>query len=276
MADQLHNRLFDIRGRVAVVTGGTGVLGGAMAAGLAEAGASVAVIGRRVDRARAHAAAIEAAGGTAMAVHADVLQKDKLATARDGILEKWGRIDILVNAAGGNRSGATVAPEASLFELPVEAFQEVLDLNLLGTWLPIQVFGVPMAEGGCGAIVNISSMAAQRAITRVVAYSAAKAGVENLTRWLAVELAQRYGGKVRVNALAPGFFIAEQNRDLLVAPDGSLTERGNQIIRHTPMARFGEPDDLIGVLLWLVSDASRFVTGAVVPIDGGFGASAGV
>ena len=271
-------RLFDLEDRVAIVTGGTGVLGGAMARGLAEAGARVGVLGRRQARAEAVAAEISAAGGEAMALPADVLEREQLEAVRATVLERWGRIDILVNAAGGNVPEATLGDEETVFELPQEAFRKVFDLNLLGTLLPSQVFGEAIVEelGGRGCIVNISSMAAGRAITRVVGYSAAKAAVDNFTRWLAVELSRKYGAGLRVNAIAPGFFIGEQNRSLLLEEDGSPTRRGTAIMDHTPAGRFGRPDELIGTLLWLCGPGASFVNGIVVPVDGGFSAFSGV
>jgi NAD(P)-dependent dehydrogenase (short-subunit alcohol dehydrogenase family) len=255
---------FGLEGRVAVVTGGTGALGSAMAAGLAAAGAHVAVMARDAERAEATAREI---GGEALP--ADVLSRDQLEAARERLLESAGRVDILVNAAGGNVPGATLAEGRSVFELPEAAFREVLDLNLLGSLLPAQVLGPAMTDG---AIVNVSSMAADRAITRVVGYGAAKAAIENLTRWLAVELAPA----VRVNAIAPGFFIGEQNRRLLLDEDGELTERGRTIVSHTPAGRFGEPDELVATVLWLCGPGASFVTGTVVPVDGGFSAFSGV
>jgi NAD(P)-dependent dehydrogenase (short-subunit alcohol dehydrogenase family) len=256
-------RWFGLEGRVAVVTGGTGALGSAMARGLAAAGARVAVLARRAP-----------ADDEVLALTADVLRRDELIAARDRVLERWERLDILVNAAGGNVPGATLDPGASVFDLPEEAFRDVVELNLLGTLMPTQVFGAAME--GEGSIVNVSSMAAQRAITRVVGYSAAKAAVENLTRWLAVELARTHGAGMRVNAIAPGFFIGEQNRGLLLEPDGALTERGRAIVERTPAGRFGEADELVATLIWLCGPGAAFVTGAVVPVDGGFGAFAGV
>jgi NAD(P)-dependent dehydrogenase (short-subunit alcohol dehydrogenase family) len=269
-------RLFSLQGKVAVVTGGTGVLGGAMAHGLAAAGARVAVVGRRSEKAAAVADAIVEAGGEAMSLPADVLDRRQLRAAQVALLERWGTVDILVNAAGGNMPDATVVGDRTFFDLTEEAFSRVVALNLTGTVLPAQVFGRVMAERQTGCIVNISSMAAQRTLTRVIGYAAAKAAVDNYTRWLAVELALKYGPGVRVNAIAPGFFIGEQNRDLLLNRDQSLTPRGQTIIDHTPMRRFGEPSDLIGTLVWLCSDAARFVTGVVVPVDGGFSAFGGV
>ena len=276
--------LFSLEGQVAIVTGGTGVLGGAMARGLAQVGAQVAVLGRRRPQADAVVAAIEQAGGTGMVVLADVLQKEQLEAARDAVLERWGRIDILVNAAGGNVPAATLSEGTTVFDLPMEAFQQVFELNLLGTLLPSQVFGAAMAQrrpadqpqSARGCIVNISSMAAQRVITRVAGYSAAKAAVDNFTRWMAVELARKYGAGLRVNAIAPGFFIGEQNRSLLLNADDSLTPRGQAIIDHTPAGRFGEPEELISTLIWLCSPGASFVNGVVVPVDGGFSIFSGV
>ena len=273
-------RLFDLSGRVAVVTGATGVLGGAMARGLARAGARVGVLGRRKERAEEVTAEVENRGSEALALLADVLKKEQLEVARDAVLERWGRVDVLVNAAGGNVPAATVGEDATFFGLPEEPLRAVLDLNLLGTVLPCQVFGEAMtgdqSSEAEGSIVNVSSMAARKPLTRVVGYSASKAAVENLTRWLAVELARKYGPGLRVNAIAPGFFLGEQNRALLMHEDGSLTERGQAIVEHTPAGRFGEPEELVGTLIWLCSPAARFVTGVVVPVDGGFGAFGGV
>lgn len=268
--------LFSLEGQVAIVTGGTGVLGGAMARGLALAGAKVGVLGRRRAQADEAVRAIEAAGGAALALVADVLDRAQLEAARDAVLAEWGRIDILVNAAGGNIPSATLAPGQSFFALPVEGLDPVIALNLQGTLLPSQVFGAALASGGRGCIVNISSMTAQRAISRVVGYSVAKAAVDNATRWLAVELARSLGGRLRVNAIAPGFFVGDQNRALLLNPDGSLTPRGQSIVDHTPAGRFGEPGELVSTLIWLCGAGASFVNGVVVPVDGGFSAFSGV
>jgi NAD(P)-dependent dehydrogenase (short-subunit alcohol dehydrogenase family) len=267
-------RWYGLDGAVAVVTGGSGALGSAMAAGLAAAGARVAILGRSAERAERTAAAIASAGGEATALSADVLVREELVAARASLLERWGRVDVLVNAAGGNVPGATLEVGESVFDLPEDAFSEVVDLNLVGTLLPIQVLGAAME--GEGAIVNVSSMAARRAITRVVGYSAAKAAVESLTRWLAVELARSIGPGLRVNAIAPGFFVGEQNRRLLLEPDGALTERGRAIVERTPMGRFGDADELVSTVVWLCGPGAAFVTGVVVPVDGGFGAFSGV
>lgn len=279
MEESALRGLFSLRGKVAVVTGATGVLGGEMARSLALSGAKVAVVGRREEKARLVAGEIVAAGGEALALPADVLDRDQLEGARDALLGRWGRVDILVNAAGGNVPEATVGDNVRVFDLPQQALRNIMDLNFLGTLLPCQVFGAAMVEGSgepTGCIVNISSMAASRPLTNVVGYSAAKAAVENFTRWLAVELAHRYGPGLRVNAIAPGFFLGEQNKAMLVNQDGSPTERGRAIIGHTPAGRFGEPDELGGTLVWLCSPAAAFVNGIVVPVDGGFSAYSGV
>ncbi len=270
------NSLFSLQGSVAIVTGGTGVLGGAMAHGLAAAGAKIGILGRRAERAAEVVAAIQANGGEAMPVPADALDEKSLLQARDQVLQQWGRIDILINAAGGNSPDATVFGDVTFFNLKREAVQKMLDLNLMGTILPSQVFGEVMAKAGKGSIINISSMAAQRPLTRVIGYAAAKSAIDNFTRWLAVDLATKHGEGLRVNAIAPGFFIGEQNRAFLINADGTPTPRGETIIAHTPMKRFGEADELIGAAVWLCSDAAKFVTGIVVPVDGGFSAFGGV
>jgi NAD(P)-dependent dehydrogenase (short-subunit alcohol dehydrogenase family) len=275
-SDGILGQLFTLEGQVAVVTGATGVLGGEMARGLARAGARVGVLGRRSQRAAEVAREISDFGGEAIALPADVLAEKQLRSARDTVLDHWGRLDVLLNAAGGNVPSATLSGDTTIFDLPREAFGEVFDLNLLGTLVPIQVFGEAMAQSAQGCIINVSSMAAARAITRVAGYSAAKAAVENLTRWLAVELAQRYGAGMRVNAIAPGFFLGEQNRAMLVDENGNLTQRGRAIVAHTPAGRFGEPSELVGTTIWLCSPAASFVNGAVIPVDGGFGAFSGV
>lgn len=267
---------FDLTGRVAVVTGGTGVLGGAMAHALAGAGARVAVLGRRADVADRVARDLTDAGGQALALPADVLDADALEGAAATLEATWGPADVLVNAAGGNRADALVHEDATLFDLDPDAFRAVVDLNLTGTLMPTQAFARGMANRGRGSVVNVSSMAAQKPLTRVIGYAAAKAGVDNLTQWLATYAATTWGPGVRVNAVAPGFFLGEQNRALLTEADGTPTPRGRQILEHTPMGRFGDPSDLAGTLLWLASDASAFVTGVVVPVDGGYAAFGGV
>jgi NAD(P)-dependent dehydrogenase (short-subunit alcohol dehydrogenase family) len=267
---------FSLVNKVAVVTGGNGILGTAFCKGLSEAGANVVVLGRKEETLQQVVSSIEKSGGEALGVQADVLVKDDLERAKSVILSKFGTIDILVNAAGGNQPGAVIAPDKVFFDLNIDAFKQVVDLNLVGTVLPSQLFGEVMAKSKRGVIINISSMAALRPITRVVGYSAAKAGVDNFTQWLAVELARKVGEGIRVNAIAPGFFLTEQNKNLLTNTDGSLTDRGKSVIQHTPFGRFGKPEELIGTLIWLCSDAASFVTGVTVPVDGGFNAFCGV
>jgi len=267
---------FDISDKVIVATGGGGVLVGAMARGLASEGAKVAILDLFPDKAQAVADDITAAGGDAMALKADVLDKTSLEAARDAILARYGRIDALINGAGGNKAQATTSPDLSFFDLPQDAFQWVFNLNFIGTLLPSQVFGKVMADQGEGIILNVSSMNAFRPLTRIPAYSAAKAAISNFTQWLAVHLAQEYTPDLRVNALAPGFFLTEQNRFLLLDENENLTPRGQTIIDHTPASRFGDPDDLLGAVLWLLTPASSFVSGVVLPIDGGFSAFSGV
>lgn len=266
---------FDLTGRVAVVSGGYGVLGGAIAEDLARAGARIAVLGRRQDAAEAMAARIRDGRGEALALVADVLDEVALRRARDELLETWGPPDILVNAAGGNVARAR-SDAVSVFEVPLDAFDEVLRLNLHGTVIPSMIFGEVMVRRGSGCIVNISSMAAQQALSGVMGYSAAKAAIDNFTRWLAVDLARRHGPGLRVNAVAPGFFLSEQNRAVLVNPDGSPTERAQRIVARTPMGRLGRPEEVTGAVRWLCSDAASFVTGVVIPVDGGFSAFSGV
>ncbi len=266
---------FAVAGRVAVVTGGYGVLGGAIAAGLARAGAAVAILGRRPEAAEAKAAAIRRDGGDASVLIADVLDEGRVRRARDELLEARGRIDILVNAAGGNVARAR-SDNRPVFDVPLDALDEALRLNLQGTLIPSLIFGEAMGRQGSGCIVNISSMAARRALSGVLAYSIAKAGIDALTHWLAADLARTYGDKLRVNAIAPGFFVTEQNRDVLVQSDGSYTDRARAIIAHTPMGRLGTPDEVVGAVQWLCSDAAAFVTGVVLPVDGGFSVSGGV
>lgn len=265
----------DLRARVAVVTGGYGVLGSSIAEGLAAAGAKVAVLGRNREAAEGKAAALCRTGAEAMALVADVLEECQLKAARERLLSVWGRVDILVNAAGGHVPEART-DHAPPFAMPLPAFDEVVRLNLHGTVYPTLIFGEAMAERKKGSIVTISSMAALQAVSGVLGYSAAKAAIENFTRCLAVDLARRYGQGLRVNAIAPGFFVAKQNSSVLLRPDGSLTERAQTILARTPMGRFGDPSDLQGPVRWLCSDGAAFVTGAVIPVDGGFGADSGI
>lgn len=267
---------FNLSGKVALITGGTGVLGSVMASGLAEAGAYVVILGRRAEVGESLAQELRVKGHKALAIGADVLDAGQLEKAKEAVLAEFGTIDILINAAGGNVAGATIPPDKNFLDLKMDDFKKVVDLNLLGTVLPTQIFSEVMVKNKKGVIINISSMATFRTITRVVGYSAAKAGVDNFTRWMAVEMALKFGEGIRVNAIAPGFFITEQNRALLTNPDGGYTARGKAVIDHTPYKRFGEPEELIGTLIWLCSDASKFVTGVVVPVDGGFNAYSGV
>ena len=269
-------RLFDIKGRTAVITGGTGVLGGAMATGLAQAGANVVVLGRKKENGEAVLKQIRDKGKDAMFVQADVLDADQLSAAKEQILRAHKTIDILINCAGGNMPGATIMPDQNFFDLKIEEFQKVVDLNLLGTVLPTKIFCDVMAKQKKGVIINIASMSSFRPITRVVGYSASKAAIDNFTGWLAIEMARKFGEGIRVNAIAPGFFITEQNRRLLTNEDGTYTARGQSAINSTPFARFGVPEELIGTLIWLCSDASKFVTGIDVPVDGGFNVFCGV
>ena len=269
--------LFGLSGKVAAVTGGGGVLCGTMSRVLGKLGVKVAVLDLFEDAAKKVVDEIVAQGGEAVAVKCDVLDKAGVDAARDAVVERWGRVDILINGAGGNKKQATTSADLSFFDLPADAVQWVFNLNFLGTLLSSQAFGKAMADQGSGCILNVSSMSALAPLTRIPAYSAAKAAVSNFTQWLAVHIAQEYTPNVRVNAIAPGFFLTEQNRFLLTEEaTGELTPRGRTIIDHTPMGRFGDADDLIGVTLWLLSPASSFVTGIVVPIDGGFSAFSGV
>ena len=276
MTSSYASELYDVSGKVSVVTGGAGILCSAMCRALAQWGAKVAVLDLNADAAQALAAEICARGGEAYAVACDVLQKESIEAASQAVIARYGRVDILVNGAGGNKPQATTNPERSFFDLPVEALRWVFDLNLIGAILPSQVFGKIMAAQKTGVILNISSMNSFRPLTRIPAYSAAKAGLSNFTQWLAVHMAQEYSPEIRVNAIAPGFLVGEQNRRLLLNEDGSLTARGQSIISHTPMGRFQVPEDLLGTVLWLVSPASALVTGIVVPVDGGFSAFSGV
>lgn len=269
--------LMNISGKLAIVTGGTGVLGSEIACALAEEGVNIVIVDRNTQVPDEVKTRMDQARGNVEIVFGDVLDREVLQKTGDDIIRKYKKIDILVNAAGGNHPGATTGPDQSFFDLDLGAFRKVLDLNLTGTVLPCQIFGRYMADAGEGVILNVSSMNAFRPLTKIPAYSAGKAGVSNFTQWLAVHMAQEYSSNIRVNAIAPGFFLTEQNRFLLTdKQSGELTPRGNTIKTHTPMGRFGDPDDLLGTILWLLSPASRFVTGIIVPVDGGFSAFSGV
>lgn len=262
--------LFDIKDKVVVITGGTGVLGRTIALHLAEQGAKVVVLGRKAEVGNALINEIKAAGGEALFLTTDVMNRERLEQNLADILQAYGRIDALLNAAGGNMPGATIAPTGTFFDLKIEEFQRVLELNLTGTVLPTQVFLKPMVEQKSGAIVNFTSMSAFRPLTRIAGYSAAKAGVSNYTAFMAAEIAKKFGEGIRVNAIAPGFFLTEQNRTLLTNPDGSYTQRGQDVIRQTPFGRMGRPEELCGTIQYLISDAASFVTGTVAVVDGGF------
>lgn len=266
--------LFNIQNKVVVITGGTGVLGRAIAAHLAEEGAKVVILGRKVEVGEAIVNEIKINGGEAMFLTTDVMNREALEQNLKDILEAYGRVDALLNAAGGNMPGATIAPNGTFFDLKIEEFQRVLELNLVGTVLPTQVFLKSMVEQKKGTIVNFSSMAAFRPLTRVCGYAAAKAGISNYTAYMATEIAKKFGEGIRVNAIAPGFFLTEQNRTLLTNPDGSYTERGQDVIRQTPFGRMGRAEELCGTIQYLISEASSFVTGTVAIVDGGFNAFA--
>ncbi len=268
---------YDLSGRVAAITGGGGILCGTMGRTLGQLGAQVALLDVRQDAAQAVADDIVAAGGQAIGVQVDVMDRPSIEAAAQVVLDTYGRVDILINGAGGAKKEATTSGELSFFDLPADALRWVFDLNCLGTVLCSQVFGRFMAEQGTGCIINISSMSAFRPLTRSVAYCAAKAAVSNFTQWLAVYMSQDCSERIRVNAIAPGFFLTDQNRFLLTDQEtGAYTDRGEAIVAHTPMGRFGDPQDLLGTLLWLLSEGASFVHGAVIPVDGGFSAYSGV
>ncbi len=265
-----------MKGKVAVITGGSGTLGRAFTKGLAEQGAQVFILNRNKEASAAMVIEFKEMGLEIYSVICDVLNEDSVENAVSEVLAKAGKVDILINAAGGNMSGATVMPTQTIFDISVDQFRKVNDLNLMGTVIPTIAFTKPMVKQGKGCIINISSMAAFLPLTRVVGYSASKAAINNFPQWMAIELANKYGSGIRVNAIAPGFFVAKQNRALLLNEDDSLTARGETIISQTPMKRFGDPEDLVSTLLWLCDDKSSFITGIVVPVDGGYSAFSGV
>lgn len=270
------NDKFSLRDKVIVVTGGTGILGNSFVNGIVEAGGAVGILGRNKSVAEERAKHINDNGGKAIALVADVLNTAELMLAKDKLLAAFGRIDGLVNGAGGNMPEGVLQPEDNIFDMNLPGMKKVMEVNLWGTLYPTQVFGEAIAKTGKGSIVNISSMNSKRAITKVLGYNMGKAAVDCYTQWFAVELANRYGDAIRTNALAPGFFLTEQNRNLLTLPEGGYTERGGKVIRNTPFKRFGNPDELIGALVWLLSDASAFVTGSMICVDGGFSIFGGV
>lgn len=265
--------IFNLKGKIALITGGAGVLGSNFANVLAKQDVITGIVSQSIEKANKTVAIIQSNGGKAFAIQANVLNKEELEKARDFIVEKYGRLDILINAAGGNMPGATIQPDQAVYDMKTDDLQKVVDLNIIGTMLPSQVFSELFAKQKEGNIINISSASAQRPLTRVVGYSASKAAIDNFTQWMAVELASKYGEGIRVNAISPGFFIGEQNRALLLTPEGNLTPRGEKIIEHTPMGRFGTPEDIDGALLFLCSDMSKFVTGTILKVDGGFAAT---
>lgn len=267
---------YSLAGKVIIVTGGTGILGDAFVNGIVEAGGAVGILGRNEKIAQDRADAINNNGGKAVALVADVLNETQLREAGRKILDTFGRLDGLVNGAGGNMPEGVLQPDENIFEMNLGGMKKVMDLNLWGTVLPTQVFGDAIAKTGKGSIVNISSMNSKRAVTKVLGYNMGKAAVDCYNQWFAVELANRYGDAIRMNALAPGFFLTEQNRNLLTRPEGGYTPRGESVIRNTPFKRFGHPDELIGALVWLLSDASAFVTGSMICVDGGFSVFSGV
>ena len=268
--------IFGIKNKVAVITGGSGILGGEMAKGLLKAGAKVILLARNENRLKMVVDELCSTGNDIAWWKCDVLNEMEIRKVHEKILNDFEYIDILINAAGGHVADAIINKDQSIFDLKIENFKKVTDLNLHGTVLPTLIFGKTMAERKTGSIINISSMASQRAISRAAGYSAAKAAIENFTKWMAVEMALKFGNRIRVNAIAPGFLLTNQNRNLLTGKDGKLTERGETIINMTPFKRFGLPNELIGTVLWLASDASKFVTGSIIPVDGGFSVYSGV
>lgn len=272
---QFMNQGFSLKDKAIIVTGGTGILGKAFIEGIAAAGGAVGILGRNEKVATERAEVVIKNGGKAVPLIADVMNETQLKAARQTMLDTFGRIDGLVNGAGGNMPEGVLQPSADIFDLNIEGMRKVMDLNLWGTLTPTQIFGETIAQTG-GSIVNISSVSSTTAITRVLGYSMGKSAIDSYTRWFAVELANRYGDKVRMNGLVPGFFLTEQNRTLLTQPDGTYTERGELIIKKTPFKRMGKPEELIGALIWLLSDASSFVTGTTIDVDGGFLAFGGV
>ncbi len=267
---------YSLKGKVIIVTGGTGILGNSFVNGIVEAGGAVGILGRNKTVANERADAINKNGGKAIALVADVLNEKDLVAAKELIWNTFGRLDGLVNGAGGNMPQGVLQPNEDIFKMNLEGMKEVMNLNLWGTLLPTQIFGEAIAKTGKGSIVNISSMNSKRAVTKVIGYNMGKAAMDCYNQWYAVELANRYGDTIRMNAIAPGFFLTEQNRNLLTKPEGGYTPRGESVIRNTPFKRFGHPDELIGALVWLLSDASAFVTGSMICVDGGFSIFSGV
>jgi len=268
--------MFDISGKVAVVTGGGGVLGGSISRSLIEAGVKIALLDIREENVNSRVNELEEIGGEIIGVISNVLDIEQLRQIREKVLNKWGKVDILINAAGGNMPGATLTEEQTIFDMKIEDFEKVNNLNMNGTVYPSLVFGEVMAQQGSGSIINISSMATYSAITRVLGYSVAKTGVNIFTQWMAMEMATKFSEKIRVNAIAPGFFIGDQNRNVLINEDGTYTERSIKVLARTPMKRFGDIKELNGAVQFLCSDAASFITGVILPVDGGFSSFSGV
>ncbi len=268
--------MFDLEGKVAVVTGGGGVLGGSIARSLIEAGVKVVILDIREENVNNRVEELQQMGGEALGFVSSVLEVDELKRTRELVLDKWGKVDILINAAGGNMPGATLTEDQTVFDMKIEDFEKVNDLNMNGTVYPSLVFGESMAERGEGSIITISSMATYSAITRVLGYSTAKTSINIFTQWMAMEMATKFSEKIRVNAIAPGFFIGDQNRNVLINPDGSYTERSKKVLARTPMGRFGDIKELNGAVQFLCSDAASFITGVILPVDGGFSSFSGV
>ncbi len=271
-----NNNMFNINGKVAVVTGASGVLGGSIAESLMRSGAKIAALGRTKENVTSRLKQLEEIGPDVIGITCDVLDVDALKKAKEEILVKWGRIDILVNCAGGNTPGGTLSDDQSIFNMKLTDWDEVVQLNTNGAVYPSLIFGEAMAKQSEGSIINVSSMAAYSVITRVPGYSVAKTAINSFTQWMAMEMAMKFSDKIRVNAIAPGFFIGNQNRNVLINPDGSLTERSKKVIAKTPMKRFGDIAELNGVVQFLCSDAASFITGAIIPVDGGFSSFSGI
>jgi NAD(P)-dependent dehydrogenase (short-subunit alcohol dehydrogenase family) len=271
-----YSTLFSLQDKVIVVTGGTGILGKAFIEGIISFGGTAVIVGRNEEEGNKRAAEINANGGKALFIKGNVLDEKDMEKVRDITLEQFGRIDGLVNGAGGNMPQGVIQPDQDVFDMNIDGLRQVLDLNLMGTIIPTKIIGAAMAQQNGGSIVNISSVSAKQVITKVLGYSIGKAGVDCFTKWMAVETAKRHGDKIRINSIMPGFFLTEQNRTLLTNPDGSYTERGNLVIKKTPDNRMGKPDELIGALVYLLSDASKFVNGTDIGVDGGFVAFGGV
>ncbi len=271
-----YNEIFSLKNKVIIVTGGTGILGGAFVQGIVSFGGTAVIVGRNEFEGNKRAAEINSAGGQALFIKADVLIEEEIKKVRDTTLQKYSQIDGLVNCAGGNMPGGVIQPDQDVFEMSIEGLKQVLDLNLFGTIIPTKIIGAVMAKQQGGSIVNISSVSAKQVITKVLGYSIGKSGIDCFTKWMAVEISKRHGDKIRINTIMPGFFLTEQNRTLLTNPDGSYTERGNLVIKKTPIGRMGKPDELVGALVYLLSDASKFVNGSEIQVDGGFVAFGGV